>query len=278
LDLGLDPDETVPAADGHRLSWGMPLWFAAMCGRPKIAELLLARGADVNAIVYASGDALSIAGDTRDGEMMALLRRHGARLTVEHVAGERDLEAARAILEGRLGAHSLNVENPTPTDLAEQMLWAASGDESLVRMCLPCMTRERDDPWWNYVLLHATAPAGFRLILEHGVDPDVVGDGGYTLLAHLASDYANDATRLARATLLLDAGASLARRDALLESTPLGWACRWGRLDLVHLYLARGADPVEADAQTWATPLAWAKKGGHDEIVRLLESRMAGSA
>ena len=48
LDLGLDPDESVVTDDGDR-SWGMPLWFASMCGRHEIAELLLARGADVNA-------------------------------------------------------------------------------------------------------------------------------------------------------------------------------------------------------------------------------------
>jgi ankyrin repeat protein len=237
LDLGLDPDETVFGEGGTRMSWGMPLWFAAMCGRHGIAELLLARGADVNAIVYACGDALSIADGTRDDAMMALLRGHGARLTVEEVAGERDQEAARAILNGTLKAHSLNVAEPTLTDLAEQMLWAAGGSGEIVRLCLPHMTRTRDDPWWNYVLLHAKLPDGFRLILEHGGDPDVPGGGGYTILHHLASDHADEQTRVVRATLLLDAGASLNRRDPLLRSTPLGWACRWGRRGLVELYL-----------------------------------------
>jgi len=275
LDLGLDPDETVPAEDGGRMSWGMPLWFTAMCGRHEIAELLLARGADVNAIVFASGDALGIAHDTRDDEMKALLRKHGARVTVEQVAGEKDLKTAQSILNGTLKAHSLNVAEPTLTDLAEQMLWAAGGSEEIVRMCLPRMTRKRDDPWWNYVLLHATLPDGFKLILEHGVDPDVPGGGGYTVLHHLASDYANDKTRVIRATMLLDAGASLTKRDPLLKSTPLGWACRYGHLDLVQLYLSRGADPLEPDAEPWATPLAWATKRNHLAIIELFQSHDA---
>ncbi|MBI3865519.1 MAG: ankyrin repeat domain-containing protein, partial [Planctomycetia bacterium] len=181
LDLGLDPDETVPGEDGTPLSWGMPLWFTAMCGRPEIAELLLARGADVNAIVFASGDALGIAGDTGDGEMQALLRKHGARITVEQVAGERDLKTAQSILDGTLKAYSLNIDEPTLTDLAEPMLWAAAGSEEIVRMCLPHITRKRDDPWWNSVLLSAKLPDGLKLILEHGVDPDVRGDEGYTV-------------------------------------------------------------------------------------------------
>lgn len=139
-------------------------------------------------------------------------------------------------------------------------------------MCLPYMKRKLDDPWWNYVLLHAKSPGGFKLILDHGVDPDVVSDGGYTILHHLASDYCGDENRVTRATILLEAGASLKRRDPILKSTPLGWACRWGRIDLVRLYLLRGANRIEPDAELWATPLAWAKKGGHDEIVKLLEA------
>jgi len=31
------------------------------------------------------------------------------------------------------------------------------------------------------------------------------------------------------------------------------WACRWGRIELVSLYLERGADALEADAERWAT-------------------------
>jgi ankyrin repeat protein len=75
---------------------------------------------------------------------------------------------------------------------------------------------------------------------------------------------AEDRVRIA--TMLLDAGARLDVREDLLESTPLGWACRWGRVELVRLLLDRGADPVEADAKPWATPRAWALKYGHKRI------------
>ena len=105
--------------------------------------------------------------------------------------------------------------------------------------------------------------------------PDVPGVGGRTTLHHLATATVGDEHRITRATLLLDAGASLSKRDHLLKSTPLGWACRWGRVDLVRLYLSRGADPREPDAETWATPLAWARKGGHGEIVELLDAHGA---
>jgi ankyrin repeat protein len=272
LDLGLDVDETVTGEEGTWQSWGMPLWFCAMGGRPEIADLLLSRGADPNSIVYACGGPLGIAEDVGDDETAAVIKKYGVRLVVESVASGRDVETARAILDGKLQAFSLNVADPTPTDLAEQMLWAAAGNEEIVRVCLPHMTRRRDDPWWNYVLLHATDPAGFRLILESGVDPDVISDGGYTILQHLASDYCGDPDRTIRARLLLNAGASLSTRDPILKSTPLGWACRWGRLDLVRLYLSHGADPREPGAEPWATPHAWAAKGEHFEVLQLLQA------
>jgi ankyrin repeat protein len=55
--------------------------------------------------------------------------------------------------------------------------------------------------------------------------------------------------------------------DHLLRSTPLGWACRWGRIELVRLFLEHGADPIEADTQPWATPTAWAKKMKHNDVL-----------
>jgi ankyrin repeat protein len=70
--------------------------------------------------------------------------------------------------------------------------------------------------------------------------------------------------------MLLDAGARTDIRDEFLKSTPLGWACRWGRVDLVRLFLSRGADPTEADAEPWATPRAWAEKMRHDAVVAVL--------
>ena len=78
------------------------------------------------------------------------------------------------------------------------------------------------------------------------------------------------AERIGFATILLDAGAKLEVRDDLLKSTPLGWACRWGRVELVTLLLERGADSVEADAEPWATPSAWAEKMKHGAVLSVL--------
>jgi ankyrin repeat protein len=49
--------------------------------------------------------------------------------------------------------------------------------------------------------------------------------------------------------MLIDHGARLDMRDELLISTPLGWACRWGRPEMVKLLIQRGAQVRERDAE-----------------------------
>ena len=120
LDLGLDPNES----DGGE-SAGMPLWFASMCGRHEIAELLLARGADVNAMVYACGDSM---GRAQDEKMKALLRKHRARLTVETVT---DLKTAQAILDGSVTAYCLDDPEPLTLKAAAELL--CGGDPEFIR-------------------------------------------------------------------------------------------------------------------------------------------------
>ena len=51
--------------------------------------------------------------------------------------------------------------------------------------------------------------------------------------------------------------------------TPLFWAAKEGRLELVQLLLRKGADPTIGDSAL-STPLHQAAKGGHIEIADLL--------
>jgi len=201
------------------------------------------------------------------------LMDRGAQTTVEDVAARADVALAKEILNGKTPASSLNLVSPTPTGIAEQMLLAAGAScPEIVRICLPRIERENHDSWWNYAMVRASKPQSLEYILQHGVSPNVVGENGFTPLHHIATISAETSQRVKLATLLLDHGASLEQRDRLLNSTPLGWACRWGHLALVNLYHSRGAVPFEPDTEAWAQPLAWATREGHEDIVaRLIE-------
>lgn len=287
LDLGLDPDERtrVEGLEPPEHSWGMPLWHCAEAGRLAMAELLLERGADPNGRVYASGSPVHTAYRQRDAAMIALLRRYGGAVDAITAGMFGHVALAAEMLAGAVDARLAEGLFAGPT-VAEQLLWGAAdgGHPEIVRMALAVVAWTRDDGRWYRMLWrplpgHAarsvpereSALACLRLLLERA-DADARGPFGRTLLHDLAARGTPE-EQVAFATVLLDAGARVDVRDDLLRSTPLGWACRWGRRELVHLLLERGADPVETGAEHWATPRAWAEKRGHAAVLGALRQQ-----
>ena len=286
LDLGLDPDERTQIGNLAEQTWtaGGPLFQAVVLNRIGMARLLLERGADPNADVFTSGSATYRAYESRDPEMIALMQQYGGWIDPGAAGYARQMEIARKMLAGEIEPHI------TPNDfsghtVAEQLLWggASSLCAEIVRMALEHVDWAPDDPRWFWMLWRpvpghedynaqqqAECCECFKLILARCGPHHRASDYGQTMLHEAVSRDHGVGVQLA--TILLDAGARLDVRDTLLMSTPLGWACRWGRVEMVKLFLARGADPVEADAEPWATPSAWAKKMERREIVDLLTS------
>ena len=286
LDLGLDPDDRHQLHDyeSKPYSWGEPLAHAARNSQYEIAELLLERGADPNASIYASGNPVGNAYNNRDEKMKGLLFRYGGAL-----------DPTTAGLEGETSAAAVALHNDP--SLAEELLWAAAcgGDPNIVGMCLRQLDWEPDDNRWFSLLEQplrlwrtnphrmfrdfdrTVYPEIFRMILDHGASPNLVGRRGYRLAHDLAAcgvvwgePIMTEPERVTFGGILLDYGADLNVVDDLLQSSPLGWAVRWGKHDLARLYLERGADPTLAGAE-WAAPLAWAEKKGHDDIADLIK-------
>jgi hypothetical protein len=257
-----------------------------------MAAMLLEYGADPNGQVYASGTPLSEAFGQRDETMIALLERHGGQAGPSMAGLYRRADLARKLLD-KYG------DTPLPDDgfgsgpVADQLIAAAArgGDAGIFRIALEHMQLPAGDPRWNGLLLaplgfwnHGTGPwchpewdrTGyleiFELILERSGPPNAPLRNGATILHEIVTTagHVTDEERAAFANSALDAGARLDTRDDILKSTPLGWACRWGRQDLARLFLTRGADPVEPDAEPWAQPLVWAAKKGHHTIAALL--------
>jgi len=274
LDLGADVDErtTLDELEEPTESAGQPLWLASAAGRRDIAELLLDRGADPNANPYASGWPIDHAYRRQDAAMKQLLLDRGAKLKPWTVTLAHDVDAARRMLAEDAGE-----------EVARELVWSAAcnGVPAIVELALPRLQWPRDDPRWNWILVQPSRSVGdhgieepyftcMELLLAHGIDPNV-GRRDATVLHFVAArDTLSEAARVRFAAMLLDHGARLDVRDDLLRSTPLGWACRWGRKEMVELLLARGASAAEPDAEPWAAPLAWATKMGHLEIAAIL--------
>jgi ankyrin repeat protein len=282
LDVGLDVDERMPVGAIAEQMWtaGGPLFQVVVQNRPDIARLLLQRGADPNANVFTAGSPTYKAYEARNPEMIALMQQYGGWIDPGAAGYARQTEMARQMLAGEIEPHSDPNYGET---VAAQLLWggASSLTADIVRMALEHIDWAPDDRRWFWMLWRpvpghqdydaqqqADCCECFKLILARCGPHHRAEDYGQTMLHEAVSRDHGVGVQLA--TMLLDAGARLDVRDRLLMSTPLGWACRWGRVEMVKLFLARGADPVEADAEPWATPLAWAEKMGWPEIVELL--------
>ena len=282
LEFGFDPNERVHdvAVDGAVWSQAYPLWHAAALGRVEMAEMLLERGADPNLHVDSSGSCVHSAYSHRQSEVIELFRRHGALATADTIALFHETDLARQMLAA------------DPTAARELLHFGAMGGaDEVVRLALEHIDWARDDPRWFRELveplsfLHhiprlnsahrgfdrGTYVECFRQILRRG-GPNHRGGFGRTALHEVAAmgDWVADEEASQFAEALLDAGAKMDVRDEILQSTPLGWACRWGRASVARLLLDRGADRLEADAEAWARPRAWAEKMGHGEIVKML--------
>ncbi len=276
LDLGADVDERVMLNELEEPtpSWGTPLWYAALAGQRDIVELLLDRGADPNANVYASGWPLRNAWGHKDDSVKRLLLARGAKPQPYMVAEAHDESEARRLLEA-----------DASEELAKELAWSAAdhGCPGIVDMALKRLNWPASDPRWHWIVIQPIRGVGtnhpdheghfqcMEILLRHGVDANVSRFGQTCLhFAAARQGNLNGAERARFAAMLLDHGARLDVRDELLKSTPLGWACRWGRKELVELLIARGALIEESDAEPWATPMAWAEKRKQDAVVGVL--------
>jgi ankyrin repeat protein len=293
-----DPDERVSGGEGDWVAYsqGHPLWNAAALGLSEMANLLLDRGANPNVHVDSSGSPVYGAYSHKQWKMVDLLRARGGIITADTAALYRQTELARQILaDDERGAFPRDI-TITEGSLVEDLLrfGGDGGATEIVRMALARVDWPRNDVRWFRML---AAPLSFwhhipwlyagnkdldrngylecfRLVLG-ACDANIVGSFGRTILHEIAAmrDFVTEDEVVAFGRAALEAGGRTDDRDDILKSTPLGWACRWGRIKLVRLLLEHGAVPQEKDAETWAQPLAWAQKMGHGEIASLLVQR-----
>ena len=131
-----------------------------------------------------------------------------------------------------------------------------------------------------------------RLLIQHSANVNARSRDGRSPLDVATGCYAGEVARLllragAKPTFAgvvmagdggsmrrwLAQGASLETRDGH-SATPLHWAARNGRVDLVQVLLDQGANIDATDCNS-GTALCWAARGGHADVVGLLIARGA---
>src|SRR5215471_4182316 len=256
LDRSADPSWPELGAE-----YGASLHAAAREGDRELVELLLALGANPNGDVDSGGNAVFAA---KTPELRALLIAHGGKLDpYDLVWMDRDDEVIRLIREDPKSAERgcggvfTAVCTRGKRELLLRLLDAGIKVPPTVTACRGYLLE-------NLELL--------RILLANGMSPDLPNWQEQTLLHQLCSGGRGGAARaaIARATILLDAGASISPVEEEYRSTPLGWAARTNTPDMVEFLLARGAPTNVPGEDSWSTPLAWAERRGHLEIAEIL--------
>jgi ankyrin repeat protein len=250
LERGADPTWDEP--DAPR---GTSLHKAAARGNLPIVELLLDRSADPNEEIDSTSPAIVFAATP---EVRALLESRGAGLgDYDTTWIERDDEEMRRIAAKirdafRIGnAFTMSAGRP---DLLRRLLGAGLRMPDVHTACQ------------GYLL----KPDALRTLLAHGMSPDQMNWQHQTLLHHAST---HDTTECA--AILLDAGATITARDDDYRSTPLAWAARTNRPQMIEFLVSRGAPVNLPDEEAWATPLAWAERRGHEEVAAILRAHGA---
>ena len=257
VERGADPNWSEPTAPK-----GRALHAAARAGKRELVELLLARGADPNSDVDSSGNAVVAAATP---EIRALLVARGGVPDPYDTNWIDDDEELRRVASDatdilRISAAFAMVVGDGRRDRLDRLLAAGLRVPPVLTGCQ------------GYLLTHTDM---LHTLLAHGMSPDLMNWQHQTLLHHVcvSQDYrGRDRTNgaIERATMLLDAGASISARDAEYRSTPLAWAARTNALEVAAFLLGRHAPTNLPDDEPWATPLAWAERRGHTEMAALL--------
>jgi ankyrin repeat protein len=232
-----------------------------------MAKLLLEHGANPNTAPESSGSALMHT--RKDPELRQLLLEFGADEETD-----KQSELQRLIQDNELEELEAQLRDREALGERAEMFWnegilagpSNNGNAEMVKLLMRFGARVPScSKWGRYYYFKHAEIAG--ILLKGAMEPNHKNWHSVTMLHDMAHEGSAE-----KIELLLDHGADIDAIDEEYRSTPLGIACRWGKLDVVNLLLDNGADPNRAGAP-WATPLAWARKKGHVEIEQRL--RMA---
>ncbi len=257
LERGADPNlpEEGIAPRGHALH------SAVVNGHIEIVKLLLEHGAYPNVEIESSADTLSAAMSQNNQPMIELLCSWGASRKVHLLAYYGDIQTAAAVFAA----------NPALANDAYALECAAGeGHSSFVRL----MLRYQPDLVKRIAVgLASRGPQDSikpheltEFLFQQGMNPNHKNWLGITPLHRFAQR-----DDLESAAIFIQHGADINAIEEEFYSTPLGYATKYGKKNMVVFLLQQGADPGLPEDKPWARPLAWAERRGYNEIISLLK-------
>jgi hypothetical protein len=153
--------------------------------------------------------------------------------------------------------------------------WDDDGSEELalhiMRLAIRYGARFENASEWNLRWTALKYPKVYRLLQEHGANPDL---SVLSIAGDMRRRYKDAEGQLGVIKFLVEeCGANVNYRNGE-GVTPLAAAAREGYRDIVEYLLAKGANP-NPDAPEWAKPLRIAEHRGHSAIAELLRQHAA---
>ena len=256
LEKGADPNlpEEGIAPMGHALH------SAVVYNHIEIVKLLLEYGAHPNVPVESSADTLTAALERGDKAMINLLCSYGAARSLDLLAHYGDIQTAAAVL---------NANPALAVDVSALETAAGQGNEDFVHLMLhyqPDLVKR------IAVGVKSQGPQDAvksreltKFLFQRGMDPNFRNWLGITPLHRFA-----ERGDIHNAGLFIEHGADIDAIDEQHCTTPLGWAAKAGKTEMVQFLLIKGANPRLPADKPWALPRAWAEKRGHEAVIAQL--------
>jgi uncharacterized protein len=269
---------------------------AAEAGHAPALEVLLRRGAPVDAADQYGMTALMLAARAGSADSVEVLLRsranvnavdHKGNTALMHAAAGGKADAVERLLAGGAGVSARNVQDWSALDFAEiggareaaarlkekgavaLKRSSASSETALTAVQRAPAGRDVYAGWPDLAVAAARpAPDLLQSLLAHGADPDATTPQGLPILSVAVLSGAP-----ATIETLLGAGAHATHGDRH-GSSPLLTATREGREDVVKALLAHGV-AADGSADDPEPPLVAAAKAGHLDIVHTLTAAHA---
>jgi ankyrin repeat protein len=231
-----------------------PLHYAVEKGHNDIAELFIADGADINAKNNEGQTLVDIAVNQNRSEVVKLLVAKGANISIHAAARIGDLVIVENLIQKGTDLNTKDASGRTALHYAVE-----KGHKDIVELLIAnganVNAKDKNNDTPAHIALGENKISMLTLLIEKGADLDSI---------HLAARKGD----LDRVKSFIEKGTNVNETDSY-GATPLHYAAMGGSKEVVEFLIARGAY-VNVKKKSGDTPLHGAAISGRKDVVELL--------